>query len=208
MQRPSWGEGICWGPGSKSCWRSSRRGSPWGAGDHSVSPRVWDDWGWEPRPTSRLLALCSWTPSLHRKRLHPHRAVLGWGLELHTCGPPWRGRAPCPVVEVRPPEDRRLLANSSLPAYYVILKSNWGGLQKSQTIPEHDVIYKEIGATRRQPCNVFNDWLKVGEDHKTHRYWHKSLFLKVQKSYERRAPNVALSSRQRNKINFGVHSVL
>lgn len=59
--------------------------------------------GLEVESPEHPLAACphSWTPSLRERGLHPHWAVPGWGLELHTCGPPWQGRALSPVVEVR-----------------------------------------------------------------------------------------------------------
>lgn len=86
----------------------------------------------------------SWTPSLQERGLRPHWAVPGRGLELHTCGPLWQGRAPSPVVEVRPPEDQCSLADPCR-----------GGLQKMQTVRPHECVHAETRVKCRQPCSVF-----------------------------------------------------
>lgn len=137
MQRPrwGWGEGFHWRPGSKRPRRGATgRASSWG--DH-VSllqrlGRVGVDDQCEPRPTSWLLAPCSWSPSFQERRLHPHWTVPGWGPKPHTCGPPWRARAPSPVVEVRPLRTSKVC---QLLAACVLSRSKkqLGGSWKSQT---------------------------------------------------------------------------
>lgn len=123
-------------------------GGPRGAGDHfSVLKRLgWVLQGLAVESPGHPLVACphSWTPSLQERGLRPHWAVPGRGLELHTCGPLWQGRAPSPVVEVRPPEDQRSLADPRR-----------GGLQKMQTVRPRECIHEETRAKRRQPCSVF-----------------------------------------------------
>lgn len=174
--------------GSKCSWKGAVGGA---FGALLTTPPLlkrlgWVGWGtWcsgiqrgrpRPRPSSLLLVPHSQTPGLWRRRPHPHRAALGWGLTPHTCGLPWRGRALPPAVEVRPPGllhelfPAYLLPSSKMHLNWLKFKSRLG--QRMQTRSECNIIYKGLG-------QVFIAWVKGRRDHKTRRCWHPHVLLKV-----------------------------